>query len=341
MQKDELAYVLITPYTIRKSRTGGVIARLLARSKSDLVAARMFSPGKKLIEEYTKAIKEADYEGEDPLIRDLLIKYIRDNFSRNSETGNKNRVMFLLFKGKDAIREMKNNVVGHITRFTVSGETIRDTYGDLILDRNGKVKYLEPAVLVIPPSQRSAEKELKIWQKYSDTDGGVLENIEEYPEGKKPEKTLVLIKPDNFDSPTIRVGNIIDMFSKTGLYIIGAKVIRMSIAQALEFYGPVKKVFETKFVDRVYNKADEALSSVLDFDIPEEIMQNLAKALTPHFAEHEFDKIIAFMSGSPSREVPEKDWDKPGTSKCLALIYEGMDAVNKIRNVLGSTDPTK
>ncbi len=33
--------------------------------------------------------------------------------------------------------------------------------------------------------------------------------------------------------------------------------------------------------------------------------------------------------------------DKPGTEKCIALVYEGVEAVRKIRDVLGPTDPSK
>jgi nucleoside diphosphate kinase len=32
---------------------------------------------------------------------------------------------------------------------------------------------------------------------------------------------------------------------------------------------------------------------------------------------------------------------KPGSEKCIALVYEGIDAVKKIRDVLGPTDPSK
>jgi nucleoside diphosphate kinase len=31
----------------------------------------------------------------------------------------------------------------------------------------------------------------------------------------------------------------------------------------------------------------------------------------------------------------------PGTEKCIALVYQGVDAVKKIRDVLGPTDPSK
>jgi nucleoside diphosphate kinase len=33
--------------------------------------------------------------------------------------------------------------------------------------------------------------------------------------------------------------------------------------------------------------------------------------------------------------------NRPGTEKCIALIYEGVEAIAKIRDVLGPTDPSK
>ena len=32
---------------------------------------------------------------------------------------------------------------------------------------------------------------------------------------------------------------------------------------------------------------------------------------------------------------------QPGTEKCIAVVYEGVEAVRKIRDVLGPTDPSK
>ena len=53
---EELSYVLVTPYSIRKSRTGGIIARLISRTGLDLAAARMFAPSAELIEKYSAGI---------------------------------------------------------------------------------------------------------------------------------------------------------------------------------------------------------------------------------------------------------------------------------------------
>jgi len=47
------------------------------------------------------------------------------------------------------------------------------------------------------------------------------------------------------------------------------------------------------------------------------------------------------MSGRAPSECPPGELDTPGPEKCIALIYEGVEAVRKIRDVLGPTDPSK
>ena len=126
-----------------------------------------------------------------------------------------------------------------------SGETIRDTFGDYITDDSGKVTYFEPGVLAAF-DPKAIERDLKLWAEYSDSDGGILDNCVRFPAGAKIEKTLVLIKPDNFKFPNVRPGGVIEVFSRTGLYIVGFKVHRMSVAQAEEFYGPVLPVLQEK-----------------------------------------------------------------------------------------------
>src|SRR5438045_1279041 len=113
------------------------------------------------------------------------------------------------------------------------------------MDDKGQVRYFEPAVLAARNAEEAAMK-LKLWARYSDSDAGALETVIRYRPGERPQRTLVLIKPDNFRFPTGRPGNMIDFFSRTGLFIVGIKVHRMSVAQALEFYGPVRDVLRTK-----------------------------------------------------------------------------------------------
>lgn len=244
-----------------------------------------------------------------------------------------------LFRGEDAVRKVRS-VVGNISAERTGGETIRDTYGDLVLDENGKVTYFEPAVLAAPNVEEVAVK-LKLWASYSDADGGVLENTIAYPAGEKPQRTLVLIKPDNFRFPTGRPGNVIDFFSRTGLYIVGIKVHRMSVAEASEFYGPVREVLRTKLKDMVAGKAKAALEKELGLKIPAAEEKQLGDVIGPIFGDNQFDSIVKFMSGRTASECPQELRDQPGTETCIALVYEGVDAVAKIRDVLGPTDPSK
>ena len=55
----QLAYVIVTPYSLYKSRTGGILSRLISRTGLDLVAMRMFAPSAELVKEYAKTIVSA------------------------------------------------------------------------------------------------------------------------------------------------------------------------------------------------------------------------------------------------------------------------------------------
>ena len=244
----QLAYVLITPYTLHKSRTGGIIARLITRTGLELVAARMFAPSAELVQQYSDAVVSAA-DPQDRRIQELIRDYILTNLGPDPKTGRRRRVMMLLFSGEEAVRKIRS-VIGNISADRRGGETIRDTYGDLILDDHDQVRYFEPAVLASPSADEAVHK-LKLWAQYSDTDGGVVKDTLSYPPGEIPQRTLVLIKPDNFRFATGRPGNVIDFLSRTGLYIVGIKVHRMSVAQAAEFYGPVREVLRTKLKDIV------------------------------------------------------------------------------------------
>ena len=336
---EELAYVIITPYTLSKSRTGGMIARLVARSGIDMVAARMFAPSRPLVEEYTDAILPGRTPPENR-VQDLLRSYVRQNFAPDPKTGRPRRVMVLLFQGEDAVRRIRS-VVGNISfERRNSGETIRDTYGDLIVDESGQVRYFEPALLAAPNLQEARIK-CKIWAKYSDTDAGLLENVIAYQPGEKPQRTLVLIKPDNFRFPSGRPGNMIDFFSRAGLYIVAIKLHRMSTAQAVEFYGPVKETLRTKLYEMVGARAKGALEKEFAFKVPDDEANQIGKVLCPLFGEYQFENIIRFMSGRAPSECAPGTLNQPGTERCIAIVYEGVDAVRKIRSVLGPTDPSK
>jgi nucleoside diphosphate kinase len=334
----QLAYAIITPYSLHKSRTGGILSRLISRTGLDLVAARMFAPSAELVQKYSEAIVSAN-DPQDRKVQEMLREYILKNFSPDAKTGRRRRAMMLVFRGEDAVRKVRS-VVGNLDPNRRSGETIRDTYGDLLHADDGKVQYFEPAVLAAPNAEE-AEVKLKLWAKYSDSDGGLLEDVNTYPDGETPERTLVLIKPDNFRFATGRPGNVIDFFSRTGLYIVAIKVHRMSVSEASEFYGPVREVLRTKLKDVVAAKARTAVEKELGFGIPAEVEKQLGEILGPVFGDNQFDNIVRFMAGRSPSECPSGEFNQPGSEKCIALVYEGVGAVGKIRDVLGPTDPSK
>ena len=334
----QLAYVIITPYSLYKSRTGGILSRLITRTGLDLAGLRMFAPSAELVKEYAETLVSA-HDTQDRKIQELLKDYVLEHLAPDPKTGRRRRVMVLLFRGDDAARKVRS-VVGNLSPSRRSGETIRDTYSDLIIDDDGKVRYFEPAVLTAP-NEAEAEKKLKIWARHSDADGGILENVIAYSPNDQPERTLVLIKPDNFKFPNGRPGNVIDFFSRTGLYIVGARVLKMSTAQAMEFYGPVREFLRNKLKEGVGAKAKEVLEKEFGFKLSAEDQKSLGDILGPIQGDTQFDNIVRFMSGHAPGEIPEADWTKPGTQKCIALVYEGVGAVAKIRDVLGPTDPSK
>ncbi|HKS37871.1 MAG TPA: nucleoside-diphosphate kinase [Verrucomicrobiae bacterium] len=334
----QLAYVIITPYSLHKSRTGGILARLISRTSLELVAARMFAPSPELVDEYSKVIVSAN-DPQDRRIQELIRDYILRNLSPDPKTKKRRRVMMLVFQGDDAVRKVRS-VIGNISADRRGGETIRDTYGDLILDEPNQVRYFEPAVLAAPNAEE-AEMKLKLWARYSDSDGGLLKDTIIYPPNEKPEQTLVLIKPDNFRFPTGRPGNVIDFFSRTGLYIVAIKVQRMSTTEAIEFYSPVREILRSKLNDIVATKAKALIEKELGFKVPADEEKALGKLLGPLSGDQQFQNIVKFMSGRMPSECDSAGLNQPGSEKCIALVYEGHEAVRKIRDVLGPTDPSK
>jgi len=334
----QLSYVIITPYSLYKSRTGGILSRLITRTGLELAAARMFAPSEDLVKQYSQAIISKN-DPQDRQVQELIHRYILQNLSPDPKTGRRRRVMVLLFRGEDAVRKTRS-VVGNISAERRGGETIRDTYGDLIIGEDNQVRYFEPAVLA-PPTADECEAKLKLWTRYSDSDGGILDNVIGYQPGEKSQRTLVLIKPENFRFPSGRPGNVIDFFSRTGLFIVGIKLHRMSVAQAMEFYGPVREVLRTKLKDMVAAKAKAALEKEFGFKLAPDKEGQLGDLLGPAFGDNQFDNIVKFMSGYAPSDIPQADWPKPGSERCIALVYEGVEAVRKIRDVLGPTDPSK
>ena len=128
---------------------------------------------------------------------------------------------------------------------------------------------------------------------FADSESNIVENTT-YDTPEKIERTLVIIKPDNWRYPSSKPGNIIDMFSRTGLRIIGCKVYQMSVSEALEFYGPVKDVLREKLSPIIAKQAKAIVEKELNINIDGIHLPAIADSIGKTFADGEFSKIIEF-----------------------------------------------
>ena len=282
---DQLSYVFITPAALRKGRTGGILGRLISRSGLELYTGRIFAPSAKTLGDF------ADTLAGQPKTSAHL---------KSLAAGSQGLVIVL--KGEDAAAKVAS-IVGNDASMSGRGETIRDTYGDLV-EEGGKTVYFEPGAIA-PANAAEAAAGLKLLTEVSDAEGGILDASASF--SGPTEKTLVLIKPDNFAFPNTRPGGVIDLFARTGLALVGFKPLHLSVAQGEEFYGPV-----------------------LDF---------LVEKLPDGRAQ--WESIVAFMAGKRPSECTPEEKTAPGSQPCVALIYQGPDAVAKIRGALGPTNPSQ
>src|SRR5438874_4364647 len=100
----------------------------------------------------------------------------------------------------------------------------------------------------------------------------------------------------------------------------------MSVAEASEFYGPVREVLRTRLKDVVAARAKAALEKELGFKIPAAEQQQLGELLGPIFGDNQFENIVKFMSGRSPSECDPGVMNEAGTEKCIAIVYEGVEA---------------
>ena len=206
------------------------------------------------------------------------------------------------------------------------------------VNRDGSLNYFEPAVFT-PPLYDACQERLGMLADFAEASENIVTNTTH--QEPNSERTLVIIKPDNWRCPSVKPGNIIDMLSRTGLRIVGCKIYQMSVAEALEFYGPVQNALRKKLAPVIGKKAYDKLSEEFGLKFHPASEQMLTESIGRDYADDQFNKIVEFMSGRRPDECPTEELNRPGKVKCMILIYEGPDAVRKIRDVLGPTDPTK
>ena len=320
----ELGLVLITDRSLERSITGNIIKEIFSRGVKplELLEARMYAPSKKLIKEYIELLVDKHFK-----------EYLQREYVEKNKGPLRKRIMLLLFEGENAISQIRG-VVGHISK-RVDG-TLRNSFAEFKEDKKGKITgFTEPVVIIIPNKKR-AKDVITLWAKYSQSDGGLLDNLIDwkrllsawgkhehetlkYRDGiistskemlENIQHTLVLIKPDNIYTKSHKVGAIIDALSGPGLKMIGVKAVNMSIEQAVEFYQPIEKKLIKKYGEENGKKG--------------------------------FAEIIKFMTGfDPYKVTDSRKRERHGgkQQQSLALVYQGPFALGRIRKKIGATDP--
>ena len=330
---DELTYVLITPYTIFKSRTGNVVARLLSETGLDLAGARMFAPSRAMAKAIASCFPAARAGEKD--YRRLLRDYVLSHLVLRSGQKRYPRALLLLLRGPNAVAKIRA-VAGELKPNDLSGATLRGSYGNYLRDPHGNVLFFEPGV-IIPETKRDAARHLKVFARYADSDGGICRNFVAQP--RDFQRTLVMIKPENFTRPSRRPGSILDLLARGGLTLLACKVHHMTIDEAEKFYGPNRPILRRIYTKKVAAETRAHLQMFLDFEISGGQAAAIGRMLGPSAGDDQFLKIISFMSGVPAGNASPAQRKKPGPAKLLLLVYEGKDAVARVRSLLGPTNP--
>ena len=110
----ELAYVILTPYSLYKSRNGGILSRLISRTSLDLAAMRMFAPSAELVKQYADTIVSAQ-DTQDRKIQELLRDYVLENLAPDPKTGRRRRVMMLWMDSVPSLRSQRQKINARTT----------------------------------------------------------------------------------------------------------------------------------------------------------------------------------------------------------------------------------
>ena len=95
--EQSLSYVLVTPYTVAKSRTGGVLSRLLSRISLELVGAQMIAMDLKIAQDYASIIRNRE-KAESFIASVILGDYVEQNLAPSG--GVRHQFPLAVFRGE-------------------------------------------------------------------------------------------------------------------------------------------------------------------------------------------------------------------------------------------------
>jgi len=331
----QLTCVLINDYSLTHSNTGPEIQHLLRKRIGEppleLVATRMLNTDRNLMRALKDSFKGEKRRGVNKRMYDRFDRYIDREYiaSRTPKRG-----MLLVFRGPDAVDQIRMRAGSPRTKRGVTGSTLREKYGHFEQDSIGRIIAFEPAVF-IPFDEPTAERGLRIFADYSQQQPGILEgavNVEkelreigkdqlEYylhtlsihasdnlgrevtVEDLIPEnihRTIFMVKPPVMGKKPHLAGEFLDYLAAEGRKIVGAHYFYMGVGQFNQFY------------------------------------RHLTEKLTPE----EYAKMCRDFTGyNPDADPSARTSD--ALHACFAFVYEGPFIVDVVRGIIGPTDPKK
>ena len=112
-------------------------------------------------------------------------------------------------------------------------------------------------------------------------------------------------------------------------------------ADGVNIDSTVQPILRDKLGDRAFEQACKVLSDEFGFEMPNSVKEALLKTLGPCYGDHKFFSIMNFMTGLWAPDVHGDNVNDEGKVRCMTLVYAGENAVAKIRDILGPTDPSQ
>ena len=217
----EQSIVFIDNISLKRSITGKIID-IIFRTNLDIIGMKMFVPGKNFIKDFCLTAKSG-----------LSKNYVRHSYLSK-------RILVLVLQGENAIEKIKY-IVGrerkHMKKEYWHGTTIRGMY----FGGSRKANFLKRVyenVVQIPYDKKEASRLINlVWKKYSEN-GNSIKYLKGYEMKPDEERTFIMLKPYAIEQRL--AGKIIDDLSRSGLYIVGAKIVRPKIGQLKEHYCHLK-----------------------------------------------------------------------------------------------------
>jgi len=224
----EQTIVFIDTASLQRSITGKIID-LLMRTDLELIGAKMFVPSLDFINQFCKIKRNK-------LSRD----YVKAKYFGK-------RVMVLVLQGENAIKKVKIITGKARKKAEWHGRSIRGIFFGGVT-RQG-IKKLYENVVQIAANREEAVKLIKlVWQKRNNCNK--ISVLPGYEPKTYEERTLVMLKPEALHYKL--AGKIIDDLSRSGLYIVGARIARPTREQVEKLYAQHKdKPFYKELVEHL------------------------------------------------------------------------------------------